>query len=263
MCLNRYIFILIFFTAGITSALPQDKIGFYKIHFPKSAREIDSIMSDNPNYNSHRDSIFKAIENYPEYSRRIIVLKTRDITDPVSINSLYLKSNLIALGGAIANVALEIDIAPHFSINIPLYYSAWDYFRQTVKFRTFALQPELRYWISDENEGLFGGVHLGMAYYNIALDGKYRYQDHKMKTPSIGGGFCIGYRFPLSVNKLWNLEFTLGGGVYHSYYDKFNNTSRTSDGLLVGSKKNTYVGIDQASVSICYKIESKNRGGEL
>ncbi len=38
---------------------------------------------------------------------------------------------------------------------------------------------------------------VGLAYYNFAFNGKYRYQDHLRQTPALGGGLSIGYRLPL------------------------------------------------------------------
>ena len=130
---------------------------------------------------------------------------------------LHLKTNAIGLGMAIANVAAEVDLAKHWSFTLPIYYSAWDYFKSTIKFRTFALQPEFRYWLSEENDGFFGGVHFGLAYYNLAFDGDYRYQVHNRETPAIGGGVSIGYRLPISKNNRWRVEFSLGAGFYSSY----------------------------------------------
>lgn len=205
----------------------------------------------------------EAVGQHPKAFRRIIILKITDYPRYRFINKIYLKSNLVALGGAVANAAVEFDFAEHWSFNFPVYYSAWDYFIQTVKFRTFAIQPEVRYWFSDENRGLFTGAHFGMAYYNLAVDGKYRYQDHKRKSPALGGGLSLGYRIPVSNDGHWNLEFSLGAGIYHSYYDKFENTPQTSKGLMIGSYKKTYVGLDQASVSICYMFDCSAKGGEL
>ena len=68
---------------------------------------------------------------------------------------LHLKTNAIGLGMAIANVAAEVDLAKHWSFTLPVYYSAWDYFKSTIKFRTFAVQPEFRYWLSEENDGFY------------------------------------------------------------------------------------------------------------
>lgn len=175
---------------------------------------------------------------------------------------LHLKTNIIGLGMAIANVAAEVDLAKHWSFTLPVYYSAWDYFKSTIKFRTFALQPEFRYWLSEENDGFFAGAHFGLAYYNLAFDGDYRYQDHNRETPAIGGGVSIGYRLPISKNNRWRVEFSLGAGVYSCHYDKFQNTPRTKDGLIIESIKKTYWGIDQAAVSFSYSFDLKKKGGK-
>ena len=178
------------------------------------------------------------------------------------VHKLQLKTNAIGLGMGIANVAVEIDMARHWSFALPVYYSAWDYFKQTVKFRTFAVQPEFRYWLSDENDGFFAGAHFGLAYYNLAIDGDYRYQDHNRETPAIGGGVSIGYRLPISKNNRWRVEFSVGAGAYAGHYDKFHNTPDTKDGLLIESNKNTYWGIDQAAVSFSYSFDLKKKGGK-
>ena len=177
-------------------------------------------------------------------------------------HKLHLKTNAIGLGMGIANVAVEIDMARHWSFALPVYYSAWDYFKQTVKFRTFAVQPEFRYWVSDENDGFFAGAHFGLAYYNLAIDGDYRYQDHNRETPAIGGGVSIGYRLPISKNNRWRVEFSVGAGAYTNHYDKFHNTPDTKDGLLIEDIRNTYWGIDQAAVSFSYSFDLKKKGGK-
>ena len=175
---------------------------------------------------------------------------------------LYLKSNALGLGMAIANIAAEIDLAKHWSFTLPVYYSAWDYFKSTIKFRTFAVQPELRYWPSENNNGFFAGAHFGLAYYNFAFDDDYRYQDHNRETPAIGGGFSVGYRLPISKNHRWQVEFSIGSGIYPLHYDKFHNTPKTKDGLMTESIKKTYWGIDQAAVSLAYTFDLKMKGGK-
>ena len=175
---------------------------------------------------------------------------------------LYLKTNVLGLGLAMVNTAVEIDLMQHLSLTLPIYYSAWDYFKSTIKFRTFAVQPEFRYWLSEENDGFFAGAHFGLAYYNFAFDGDYRYQDHNRETPAIGGGVSIGYRLPISKNNRWRVEFSLGAGVYSNHYDKFHNTPGTKDGLMIESLKNTYWGIDQVAVSFSYSFDLKKKGGK-
>ena len=176
---------------------------------------------------------------------------------------LHVKTNAIGLGLGIANLAVEVDICKHLSFTLPVYYSAWDYFKTTIKFRTLGIQPEVRYWFRPDNEGWFVGVHFGMAYYNIAWNGDYRYQDHDRETPAMGGGLAAGYRTHLSKNKKWKMEFSLGGGVYQLDYDKFYNTPVTKEGLMVASSiKKTYWGLDQASISIAYAFDLMKKGGK-
>lgn len=175
---------------------------------------------------------------------------------------LHLKTNAIGLGMAIANVAIEVDLAKHWSFSLPIYYSAWNYFRSPIKFRTLAVQPEFRYWFKPDNEGWFVGGHFGLAYYNIASNGDYRYQDHNRETPAIGGGIAAGYRTHISQDKRWKMEFTLGGGVYPLHYDKFHNTPNTTEGLMIEDIKKTYWGIDQIAVTFSYAFDLKKKGGK-
>lgn len=169
---------------------------------------------------------------------------------------LHIKTNLLGLGLAISNIGAEIDITRHLSFAIPVYYSALDYFTPTVKFRTLAVQPELRFWLSEDNEGFFAGAHFGYAQYNLATNGDYRYQDHKGLSPAVGGGISAGYRMPISKSGRWNIEFTLGAGCYGLHYDRFYNVE---NGKLIDTTKKTYWGIDNAAVNITYKFDLKKR----
>lgn len=173
-------------------------------------------------------------------------------------NRFYVKTNAIGWAMGITNLSAEVDLAKHWSFTLPLYWSAWNYFKETLKFRTLALQPEVRYWFSKNNEGWFTGAHFGLAWYNFATGGDYRTQDHGGHSPAIGGGLAAGYRLPVSRNKRWQLEFTVGAGGYKLHYDKFHNYK---NGLLVDTKKKTWFGIDQAAVSIAYSFGLGKKGG--
>lgn len=169
---------------------------------------------------------------------------------------LHVKTNAIGLAMAIANAGVEVDLAPHWSFTLPVYYSAWDYFKSTIKFRTFAVQPEFRYWFSENNHKFFIGAHFGYAQYNIAVDGNYRYQDHDGKSPALGGGISVGYRMPISKNDKWHIEFTLGAGAYRLHYDRFYNVN---NGKLMDTHKKTYCGVDNAAVNISYRFNLNKR----
>lgn len=170
----------------------------------------------------------------------------------------YLKTNALGWGLAVVNAAFETDLCRHWSFNLPVYYSAWNYFSSTVKFRTAMIQPEIRYWFKDDNDGWYAGAHIGIGHYNVATDGEYRTQDHEGKSPAWGGGLAAGYRLPISRNNRWKLEFSVGAGIYRLHHDKFRNYH---NGLLVYTEKSTYFGLDQAAVSFSYTFDLKRKGG--
>lgn len=169
---------------------------------------------------------------------------------------LHLKTNYIGLALLNANLAVEADVAPHWSVALPIYYSAIDWFKHTIKFRNLSVYPEVRYWFRDwDNDGFFVGAHFGLSYYNYAFDGKYRYQDHRGRTPAIGGGLSAGYRYPISQDRRWRMEFSLGAGIYPLNYDIFDNTPDVKDGQLMGRNKKTRIGLDQVSISMAYSFD--------
>ncbi len=176
---------------------------------------------------------------------------------------VYVKTNLPAWALLWTNVAVEFDITPHLSATLPIYYSGFNYFKRTLKFRTFAIQPELRYWLKPDNTGFFVGAHVGMVYYNVAFDGEYRYQDKNASTPALGGGFAVGYRFRLNSDPNLSMEATVGGGIYHLDYDIFYNHN---NGMLTGHRTRTFYGLDQVALSIAYRFslhkKSNTKGGE-
>lgn len=173
------------------------------------------------------------------------------------IPRLAVKTNAVGWAMAISNVAVEIDLSRRLSLNIPVYYSAWNYFSGTTKFRMLAAQPELRYWPT-RNRRLFAGVHFGVASYNFALGGKWRIQDHDGTAPALGGGVSVGYRMPLGRSDRWNVEFSLGAGAYRLHYDKFHNES---GGVYSSTVRKTFFGIDNAAVSFSYTFDLKKKGG--
>lgn len=186
---------------------------------------------------------------------------------------IYLKTNLIGWAAGSVNIAAEFDLAPHWSFALPWYYCAWDYFKSTIKFRNFTIQPEFRYWPHvmkrGFNDGFFIGAHFGAMAYNFAIDGKYRYQDRKGTHPALGGGLAIGYRKPISKNQRWHVEFSAGVGMYHLYYDVFENTPNYKEGEWVRKNKKNWIGLDQATISFSYNFPLTRRqrkylkGGEV
>lgn len=169
---------------------------------------------------------------------------------------IYIKTNIPAWIMFSANIAVEADLARHWSFSVPFYYCAMDWFKSTIKFRNLSLKPELRYWFrSEANDGFFIGAHFGMAYYNYAFDGDTRYQDYRGRTPALGGGLSFGWRKQISPNNRWRIELAAGAGAYRLDYSLFENTHDVKDGLWKGRRQKTYIGLDDVAVTIAYTID--------
>lgn len=197
----------------------------------------------------------------------------KEVKEKPQFNNYFrIKTNLRGWAMAQANLELEFDFAKRWSVVIPVYYGGTDYFVNTIKFRTFNIKPELRHYFL-KNRSLFLGIHGGFSFFNYAFGGEYRYQDQSTdhpifgqhlnlgELPSLGGGITIGYRLPLSKkNDRWNVEFSIGAGVYNIKYDMFLNQE---NGAFVGSKERLYIGIDNVGVTFSYGIGyNKNRGSK-
>lgn len=167
---------------------------------------------------------------------------------------LSIKTNALGWSMTVTNVAVEIDIAEDWSVNIPVYYSGFDYFTETLKFRTVTVQPEIRYHFPTVT-GLFVGAHLGLGWFNMAY-GDWRIQD--ARRPAYGGGFGVGYKLPFRSNPRWAIEFEIGAGVYDVAYDKFYNEKNGP--LYDGNIRKAFIGIDNAAVTFSYSIDLKKEG---
>lgn len=172
---------------------------------------------------------------------------------------IKLKTNTLGLGLGHANIAVEYAFAEHFSVALPFYYSGgFDYFKPTLKFRGIVLQPEVRYYLK-ANEGFYVGAHLGLGWYNFALNGEFRIQDHRGRRPAFGGGLGIGYTLPFKKNPRWGVEFAIGAGVYDVKYDAFYN--EVNGPYAEHGVHDTFFGIDNASIAFTYKFDMKRKEG--
>ncbi|MCD8183442.1 MAG: DUF3575 domain-containing protein [Bacteroides sp.] len=167
-------------------------------------------------------------------------------------HSILLKTNAVAWGMAVLNVAAEYDVSPALSVVLPFYYSPANYFASDRKFRIFCVQPEVRYWFS-RVDGLFAGAHVDVSSYNYALkSGTYRYQD--ADSPLFNAGLAAGYRLPLDKQGRWCAEFSLGVGYAYLHYNRFFNIP---NGAYVDTRHKNFFGIDHVGVSFCYRIDWK------
>lgn len=144
------------------------------------------------------------------------------------------------------NIEGEIFFNPHISASLNLIWCPW-FLSQKFAVRTFALLPEARWWLHDNESGHFFGLHLNLAWYNLRM-GNYRYQDSS--TPLLGAGVTYGYKFRLTEN--WGIELGIGAGYNYLRYDRFHNID---NGALIDTRKTSYFGIDRLTLSISYKFK--------
>lgn len=189
--------------------------------------------------------------------------------DSIVHHALTIKTNAVGWGMAMVNAAVEYEFYPRWSVEVPVYYSCWNYFGGSTRFRNLAIQPEFkRYFGRDDMFSV--GFHFGFSYYNWHYGGDYRYQTHRKRSPMGGAGFSFNYRRSFGSDKRWGLELSLGVGAYLNEYDRYkmaacdcdpNDLSHYVDGRCTCMNpefvRTAFVGIDKFCVSVTYTFDIK------
>lgn len=161
---------------------------------------------------------------------------------------LAVKTNLAAWAGTIMNVAADVQVSKHFSVELPVLWCPW-YVSDKHAVKTFTIQPEARYWLSKPGEGHFFGVHAHVGWYSVKWN-RDRYQD--TDRPLLGAGISYGYL--LSFNEHWAGEFTLGAGYANMRYDTYYNID---NGARIDTRTKNYWGITRVGISVVYRFNLK------
>lgn len=160
-----------------------------------------------------------------------------------------IKTNLLGDAMLCANLGIEIELWPRWSLDIPVWYSPYDITRRW-RIRLLAVQPEVRYWLKNAGEGHYFGVHASVIGFNVSFNGDYRYQDPN--HAAAGGGLGYGYAFHLDKSHRWSMEAQIGVGFITYKWDRYLNTGRNGEYLAQG--KGTYWGITRAGITLAYKF---------
>lgn len=157
------------------------------------------------------------------------------------------KTNTLFLAALVANAGVEVELRPHWSLDIPVWYSPYNITPRR-KLRLLAVQPEVRRWFSKAGEGHFIGLHTHVMGFNVAVNDHGRYQDPNHAL--WGMGISYGYAMNLGARQRWGLEFNLGVGFADYDYEAYHNWD---NGSKFRSGSNCYWGITRAGISISYK----------
>lgn len=157
-----------------------------------------------------------------------------------------IKTNLPPWGIFVPNLSAEYQLTNSWSIELPVYYNPVTLNRE-FRFRIFALQPSLRYWLQPEMKGHFFGVHLVAGTFNISTNSKNRYQD-------TGGMYGLGmdYGYTQYFSEHWDMEFNIGAGLIHTKYNTYYNIK---NGIRYSTDIKNYWGITKCNISIIYKFK--------
>ncbi|WP_270410460.1 DUF3575 domain-containing protein [Bacteroides eggerthii] len=161
---------------------------------------------------------------------------------------LAVKTNLAAWAGTIMNVAADVQVSEHFSVELPVLWCPW-YVGSKHAVKTFTVQPEARYWLSKPGAGHFFGVHAHVGWYSVKWN-RDRYQD--TGRPLLGAGISYGYLLPF--NEHWAGEFTLGAGYANMRYDTYYNMD---NGARIDTRTKNYWGITRIGLSVVYRFNLK------
>ncbi|MDE6715334.1 MAG: DUF3575 domain-containing protein [Muribaculaceae bacterium] len=156
-----------------------------------------------------------------------------------------LSTNALPYSLTIISAAAEYLVSPKLSVELPIYYCPWSISRN-FSVRTFATQPELRYWFRDNRRGHYVGLHASVAQFNVLIH-RDRYQDSEL--PLLGAGISYGYLLPVSHR--WSIRFSAGVGYCYARYQRFYNIA---NGALIDNRSTHYVGLDMIGVSIIYNL---------
>lgn len=161
---------------------------------------------------------------------------------------LGVKTNIAAWAGTIMNVAADVQVSRHLSVELPLLWCPW-HIGSKHAVKTFTIQPEARYWLSKPGTGHFFGVHAHVGWFNVKWN-RDRYQD--TDRPLLGAGISYGYLLPF--NEHWAGEFTLGAGYANMRYDTYYNMD---NGARIDTRTKNYWGITRVGLSVVYRFNLK------
>ena len=177
-------------------------------------------------------------------------MKTDESVSVSQTSSRYVavKTNLAAWAGTIMNLAADVQVSEHISVELPVLWCPW-YVSDKHAVKTFILQPEGRYWLARPGEGHFFGVHAHVGWFNVKWN-RDRYQD--TSRPLLGAGISYGYLLPLGEH--WAGEFTLGAGYANMKYDTYYNIG---NGARIDTRTKNYWGITRVGISVVYRFNLK------
>lgn len=174
----------------------------------------------------------------------------------VSAQKVAVKTNLLYDVTSTINLGAEFKLAPRWTLDISGNLNAWT-FSDNRKWKHWALQPEVRYWLCESFNGHFIGAHLVGGIYNMGnwnTDFTFlgtdfsQMKDYRYEGWLVGAGIAYGYQWMLA--RHWSIEAEIGIGYVYTRADKYK-CPRCGD-QLEDNKPHHYVGPTKAAINLIY-----------
>ncbi len=145
----------------------------------------------------------------------------------IKSQDVAIKSNLASDALLNINLGVEVGLAPKWTLDLTGQFNGWT-FKDGMRWKNWAAQPEARYWFCDRFAGHFLGLHAHGGQYNMAgFNGLYnflgtdarRLKDYRFQGWFVGAG--LGYGYSWILGRHWNLEAEVGVGYSYTQYDRF------------------------------------------
>lgn len=166
------------------------------------------------------------------------------------------KTNLAADGFLNPNLGVEVGLAPKWTLDVIGQVNAWTLSHDR-RWKHWALQPGVRYWLCDRFSAHFIGAHVHGGQYNIGgIDGRVNFlgtdfrklKDNRYQDWFVGAGVSYGYAWIL--DRHWNLEAEIGVGYSYTRYDKYRCAGCGKK--IEEDKPHHYVGPTKAAINLVY-----------
>lgn len=162
---------------------------------------------------------------------------------------LGIKTNLLYDATSTINLGLEVGLRNRWTLDVSANYNGW-LAGEKIRLKHWLLQPEARYWLSENFNGHFLGVHAHVAGVDMGgtkfplVNGEGRYKGYLY-----GAGISYGYQVILS--ERLSLEATIGFGYARVDYDRYSCKTCTDKS---GPYHKNYIGPTKAGISLIYFV---------
>ena len=105
----------------------------------------------------NKSPVQQQVKSEPEQTDK--PMQTDESVSAPQTSSRYVavKTNLAAWVGTIMNLAADVQVSEHFSVELPVLWCPW-HVSSKHAVKTFTIQPEGRYWLARPGKGHFFGI---------------------------------------------------------------------------------------------------------